>query len=186
VAALLIAILAGTEAVLGPAQDLSRGGAGDPARITVSISLVVWALAGVSTALLAVGFGLSRSLDARWPIPALAVAAALFALSGALLAIGWLVGWQPAVLLGLVNVPALLLLVTAWARVGQMSRRASPLGRRRMLPLAELGLGAALFVLAAAGAGFVPVVAALFVLGWIAIAVVIWSDIPAMDRATTG
>lgn len=173
--AILLAILAWTETALGPAQDMSQGGAGDPARIAFSISLAVWALAGFTIALLSLGSGLRRYSDPGWPIVALGVAAALFALSGVMLGIGWMIDWQPAVLLGVVNVPALLLLVAGWVRVGQMSRSAYGSGWRGILPLGQLGLAAALFVLAAAGGPFLVVVEALFVVGWIAIATLIWS-----------
>lgn len=173
--AILLAILAWTETALGPAQDLSRGGAGDPARIAFSISLAVWAFAGFTIALLSLGSGLRRSSDPRWPIVALGIAAALLALSGAMLGIGWMVGWQPAVLLGVVNVPALLLLASGWVGVGQMSRRTHGSSWRGILPLAQLGLAAALFVLAAIGGPLVVVVEAVFVVGWIAIATLIWS-----------
>ncbi len=173
--AILLAILAWTETALGPAQDMSRGGAGDPARIAFSISLAVWALVGFSIALMSLGFGLRRSSDRRWPIVALGIAAALFASSGAMLGIGWMVRWQPAVPLGVANVPALLLLVSGWIGVGQMSRRTHGSSWRGILPLAQLGLAAALFVLAGIGGPLVVVVEAVFVVGWIAIATLIWS-----------
>ena len=173
--AIQLAILAWTEAALGPAQDSSQGGAGDPARIAFSISLAVWALAGFAIALLSLGSILGRSSDRRWPIVALGIAAALFALSGAMLGIGWMVGWQPAVLLGVVNVPALLLLVSGWVGVGLMSRRTYGSGWRGILPLAQLGLAGALFVTTPIGGPLVIVVEAVFVVGWIAIATLIWS-----------
>lgn len=179
--AILLAILAWTETALGPAQDMSQGGAGDPARIAFSISLVVWAFAGFTIALLSLGFGLRRSTDPGWPLVALGIAAALFALSGAMLGIGWMVGWQPAVPLGVVNVPALLLLVSGWVGVGQMSRRTYGSGWRGILPLGQLGLGAALFVTTATGGPLVIVVEAVFVVGWIAIATLIWSGYGSHD-----
>ncbi len=117
--AILLAIFAWTETALGPAQDMSRGGVGSPARIAFSISLVVWALVGFSIALMSLGFGLRRSSDRRWPIVALGIAAALFASSGAMLGIGWMVSWQPAVLLGVVNVPALLCSLRGGSALGR-------------------------------------------------------------------
>jgi hypothetical protein len=183
--AIALGILAWTETTLGPAQDLTRGGAGDPARIAISISLVVWACAGFSIALLALAFGQRRSTVAGWPIVALGIAASLFAVSGAMLSIGWVIGWQPAVLLGVVNVPALLLLVAGWVRIGLTSRRTFGSVLRRSLPLGQLGLGAFLFALTAVGGLLVVVAEALFVFGWIAIARLIWSGQDARDAVSS-
>jgi hypothetical protein len=171
--AIALGILAWTETTLGPAQDLTRGGAGDPARIAISI------------ALLALAFGQRRSPVAGWPIVALGIAASLFAVSGAMLSIGWVIGWQPAVLLGVVNVPALLLLVAGWVRIGLTSRRTFGSVLRRSLPLGQLGLGAFLFALTAVGGLLVVVAEALFVFGWIAIARLIWSGQDARDAVSS-
>lgn len=168
--AILLSILGVTETALGPAQDLARGGAGEPGRIAFSISLAVWAFACFSIALLALGVGLEQSPRRRWPAVALEIAAALFALSGFMLGVGWLIGWQPAVLLGVVNVPAVLLLVSGWVGVGLMSHEAHGWGWRGLLPLAQLGLCAVIFVGSAAGGPLVLVVGGVFVVGWIAIA----------------
>ena len=46
---------------------------------------------------------------------------------------------------------------------------------RRVLPVAQLGLAAALFVMTATGGPLVIPVGAVFVVGWIAIAMLIWS-----------
>jgi hypothetical protein len=173
--AILLAILGWTELALGPAQDMSRGGAGDPARIVLSISLAVWAFAGFAITLLCLGSVLEPSSRTRWPTTCLGIAAALFASSGAMLGLGWMIGWQPAVLLGVVNVPALSLLVAGWLAVGVRSRRTYGLDWRGLLPLAQLALAAALFILTAVGSPVAPAVGAVFVVGWIAIAWLVWS-----------
>jgi len=181
--AILLSILGITETALGPAQDLARGGAGDPDRIAFSISLAVWAFAGFSIALLVLGSGLETASRRKWLAVTLGIAAALFALSGLMLGVGWLIGWQPAVLLGVVNVPALLLLVSGWVGVGLMSHEAHGWGWRGLLPLAQLGLCAALFVGSAAGGLLVLVVGGVFVVGWIAIAKLVFSGRASRTRS---
>ena len=65
--------------------------------------------------------------------------------------------------------------VRAMIGVGLMSRRTYGSGWRGILPLAQLGLAVALFVTTATGGPLVIVVEAIFVVGWIAIARLIWS-----------
>lgn len=167
--------LAWTETAFGPAQDLSQSGAGDPARITTSISLVVWAFAGFAIALLSLDSRLRRTGDPRWPIVPLGIAATLSALCGVMIVFGWSVGWWPGILLGVLNLPALLLLVAGWIGMGLMSRRAYGSNARGILPLGQLVLAFGLFVFTAVGGPILMVVELWFVVGWIAIAWLIWS-----------
>jgi hypothetical protein len=173
--AILLATFGVTELVLGPAQDLSRGGAGDPARITFSISLVVCALAAIAIALLCLGHVIQRPDEAHWPGPVLGVAAALFALSGAMLALGWLIDWRPDVLLGVVNLPALALLVVGWLAIGIRSWRTYGSAWRGLLPLVQLALAGILLVLAIAESGLAALVELAFLIGWVVLARIIWS-----------
>ena len=110
IGAALLTVFAATEAALGPAQDLSNGGAGEPGRIALSISLILGAFAAIAVCLLMLRTMLRHTGDAAWPSVALALAALLFMLSIALLLIGQLTDWWPGELLGIVNLPGLVLL----------------------------------------------------------------------------
>jgi|APFre7841882724_1041349.scaffolds.fasta_scaffold43355_3 hypothetical protein len=170
-----LTLFATSEAVLGPAQDLSRGGDGDPARIAASILLVLVAFAAFAVALLVL-----RALErppggAVWPSIALALAATLFAASSGMLVVGLLIDWQPEVLLGVVNVPAILMLGAGWFAVARSSHRQHGSTWRGLLLFALMGLGVALLPLGAIGGPLQLVVEALVILGWLVVARLIWS-----------
>ncbi len=65
-----------------------------------------------------------------------------------------------------------------------MSRRTDGSSWRRILPLAQLGLAFALFFTTPIGGPFAIVVEAVFVVGWIAIATLIWSGYSSNDPVT--
>jgi hypothetical protein len=182
----LLTTFAVTEAVLGPAQDLSSGGAGDPGRIALSISLVLGAFAAIAICLLILRTWLRRSGDAAWPSVALGLAAVLFALSIALLIIGQLTEWWPGELLGIVNLPGLVLLALGWIAVARSALRTVGMTRPGVLVAAQAGLAAALFVAAAIAAPLVPPIEVAFIAGWILIAAWIWSAPAARGPASSG
>jgi hypothetical protein len=170
-----LTLFAVSEAVLGPAQDLSDGGDGDPARIAASILLVLVAFAAFAVALLVL-----RALErppggAVWPSIALALAATLFAASSGMLVVGLLIDWQPEVLLGVVNVPAILMLGAGWFAVARSSHRRHGSTWRGLVLFALMGLGVALLPLGAIGGPLQLVVEALVILGWLVVARLIWS-----------
>lgn len=186
ISAALLSVFAVTEAVFGPAQDLSSGGAGDPGRIALSISLILGALAAIAICLLILRTRLRRSGEAAWPSLALALAAMLFALSIALLIIGQMTGWWPGELLGIVNLPGLAMLALGWIVVARSSLTTAGAMRLGILVVIQAGLAALLFVLSAVGGALVLLVEAAFIVGWILIAAWIWSAPAARRRATSG
>ena len=151
IGAAFLTVFAATEAALGPAQDMSNGGAGDPGRIALSISLVLGAFAAIAVCLLELRTMLRRTGDAAWPSAALALAAALFMLSVALLIIAQLTDWWPGELLGVLNLPGLVLLVLGWFVVGRSSLRTAGATRLGILVVTQAGLAAMLFALSAVG-----------------------------------
>lgn len=170
-----LALFAVSEAALGPAQDLSDGGDGDPARIAASILVVLVAFAAFAVALLVLR-ALERPPGATaWPSIALALAATLFAVSGGMIIVGLLIDWQPSVLLGVVNVPALLMLSAGWIVVARSSHRRHGSTWRGLLLFALMGLGVALLPLGALGGPLLLLMETLVILGWLLVARLIWS-----------
>jgi hypothetical protein len=186
IGAALLSVFAVTEAAFGPAQDLSSGGAGDPGRIALSISLILGALSAIATCLLMLRTRLRRSGDAAWPSLALALAAMLFALSIAFLIIGQLADWWPGELLGIVNLPGLVLLALGWIVVGRSGLMTAGATRLGILVVIQAGLAALLFVLSAVGGPLVPLVEAAFIVGWVLIAAWIWLAPAARGPASSG
>jgi hypothetical protein len=170
-----LTLFAVSEAMLGPAQDLSDGGDGDPARIAASILLVLAAFAAFAVALLVLR-ALERPPGATvWPSIALAFAATLFAVSSGMIVVGLLIDWQPEVLLGVVNVPAILMLGAGWFAVARSSHRRHGSTWRGLVLFALLGLGVALLPLGALGGPLQLLVETLVIVGWLLVARLIWS-----------
>lgn len=147
------------------------------------ILVVLVALAAFAVALLVL-----RALEpppgaTAWPSIALALAATLFAVSGGMIIVGLLVDWQPSVLLGVVNVPALLMLSAGWIVVARSSHRRHGSTWRGLLLFALIGLGVALLPLGALGGPLLLLVETLVILGWLLVARLIWSgtDVGAAD-----
>jgi hypothetical protein len=185
IAAAFLTVFAATEAALGPAQDLSNGGAGDPGRIALSISLILGAFAAIAVCLLMLRTRLRRTGDTAWPSAALALAAMLFTLSVALLFIGQLADWWPGELLGIVNLPGLVLLVLGWFVVGRSSLTTAGAMRLGILVVTQAALAAALFALSAVGGSIVPLIEAAFIVGWILVAAWIWSASATLGSAAS-
>jgi len=183
IGAALLTVFAATEAALGPAQDLSNGGAGEPGRIALSISLILGAFAAIAVCLLMLRTMLRHTGDAAWPSAALALAALLFMLSIALLLIGQLTDWWPGELLGIVNLPGLVLLVLGWFVVGRASLTTAGAARLGILVVTQAALAAVLFALSAVGGPIVLLIEAAFIVGWILVAAWIWSASAALGSA---
>ncbi|MEO8463551.1 MAG: hypothetical protein ABI555_10070 [Chloroflexota bacterium] len=170
-----MAVLAMSEAALGLAQDLSRGGDGDPLRVAISLLLAETAFAAVAVAL-RMAWMMDRSPDSSgWPSIALAVAATLFAVAGAMIVVGRITDWWPGELLGVVNLPGMLLLAAAWIAVARTSHRRHGSTWRGFLPSSLAGLGMMLPPLAVIGGPLQILAQTLFVAGWLLMARLIWS-----------
>lgn len=170
-----MAVFAMSEAVLGPAQDLSRGGDGDPLRVAISLLLVAVAFAAFAVALRMV-WTIDRSPgSAAWPSIALPVAATLFAVCGAMIVVGRIIDWWPAVLLGVVNLPGMLLLAAGWVAVARTRHRRYGSTWRGLVPSGLAGLGVMLPPLAVVGGPLQILAQTLFVAGWLLMARLIWS-----------
>ena len=110
-----------------------------------------------------------------WPSIALALAATLFAVSSGMIVVGLLIDWQPEVLLGVVNVPAILMLGAGWFAVARSSHRRHGSTWRGLVLFALMGLGVALVPLGALGGPLQLLVETLVIVGWLLVARLIWS-----------